>query len=340
MTRTVMPEIVLAAVDRFDFAAEDYRALFERAQVSPFQHPDWLSAFYRILAPAHGAEPLIVVGRRLDDGALALVVPLLRRRTASGIVIEYASLGVTDYALPVIAPEVALAQDGRLAPDYVQALGRFDRLEIAPVREDDVAVWRLLLPLESAPLGFSAHHLDALSQFEVTPELARKVRRLQERGDLALEIVGAESVPDALMAARRFRQGRFRDDPLQSAAGLDFYAAVAATGQASGLARTYRLTCGGETVAVLFGLAHRRRFHYLVLGCDYASFGRFSPGMIMFARAMEDWFGNGGEVFDFTIGDEPFKTALGCARTPMHGFVQASNAAPRVEPALAGRGDA
>lgn len=335
-----MPEIVLTAVDRFDFASEEYRALFERSRSSPFQHPDWLSAFYRILAPAHHAEPLIVVGRQLDDGALALVAPLLRRRTESGVIIEYAFLGVTDYALPVIAPEVALAQDGRLASDFVQALGPFDRLEIAPVRQDDVAAWRLLLPMECAPLGFSAHHLHAPSQLRATPKLARKVKRLQERGLLALEVVGADSISDAMMAARRFRQGRFRDDPMQSAAGLDFYAAVAAAGHTSGLARILRLTCGGQTVAVLFGLAHRRRFHYLVLGCDYASFGRFSPGMIMFARAMEEWFGNGGEIFDFTIGDEPFKTALGCARTPMHRFLQARNAAPRIEPVLAGSGDA
>lgn len=333
-----MPEIALAAVDRFDFASEEYGTLFRRAHASPFQHPDWLSAFYRTLAPAHQAEPLVVVGRKLDDGALALVAPLLRRRMDSGVVIEYAFLGVTDYALPVIAPEVARTRDDRLALDFLQALGPFDRLEIAPVRADDVAAWRLLLPMEPAPLGFSAHHLDAPARF--TPNLTRKARRLQELGDLELEAVGAEEISDAMMAARRFRQGRFRDDPLQSAAGLDFYAAVAAAGQASGLARTFRLRCGGRTVAVLFGLTHRRRFHYLVLGCDYPSFGRFSPGMITFARVMEDWFGNGGGIFDFTIGDEAFKSALGCTQTPMVRFLQSRAAAPRIEPALAGTGDA
>lgn len=333
-----MPEIALAAVDRFDFGSEEYRALFRRAHASAFQNPDWLSAFYRILAPAHHAEPLIVVGRQVDDGALALVVPLVRPRMDSGIVIEYAFLGVTDYALPVMAPEVALARDDRLALDFLEALGRFDRLEIAPVRADDVAAWRLLLPMEPAPLGFSAHHLDSPARF--TPNLTRKARRLQELGELKLEAVGADAVSDAMMAARRFRQGRFRDDPLQSAAGLDFYAAVAAAGETSGPARTFRLSCGGRTVAILFGLAHRRRFHYLVLGCDYPSFGRFSPGMIMFARAMEEWFGSGGEVFDFTIGDEAFKTALGCTRTPMVRLPHARDVAPRIEPALAGCGDA
>mgnify|MGYP000949867055 FL=1 len=99
-----------------------------------------------------------------------------------------------------------------------------------------------------------------------------------------------------------------------------FYVEVAERGAQSGLARTYRLSCGGETVAVLFGLIDGDRFCYLVLGCDYASFGRFSPGMIMFDDAMRDWFGSGGAVFDFTIGDEAFKAAFGCRRTAMLRF--------------------
>jgi CelD/BcsL family acetyltransferase involved in cellulose biosynthesis len=330
------PEIVLTAVDHFDFASDEYCALFQRSQSSPFQHPDWLSQFYRIMAPGHGAEPLIVVGRRLDTGALVLVVPLLRRRTGAGVALEYAFLGVTDYALPVIDPALAPVDDDRLAQDFLQALGGFDRLDIAPVRQDDRAAWRHLLPRDSAPLGFSAHHLHARSKLKTTPKLARKMRRLRERGELTLEIADPESIPDTMLAARRFRQGRFRDDPMQSAAGFEFYVAVAA----SGLARTYRMTCGGGLVAVLFGLVHRRRFHYLVLGCDYPKFGRFSPGMIMFAQAMEHWFEDGGEVFDFTIGDEAFKTALGCKRTPMHGLSQLGNAPARGELAMAGRGDA
>jgi CelD/BcsL family acetyltransferase involved in cellulose biosynthesis len=334
------PEIVLAPVDDFDFASEEYRALFQRSRSSPFQHPDWLSPFYRILAPSHGAEPLIIVGRRLDTGALALVVPLVRRRTGEGVVIEYAFLGVTDYALPVIDPELTPADDDRLAQDFVQALGAFDRMEIAPVRRDELAAWRSLLPADCAPLGFGAHHLRAQSRLDITPKLARKIERLEEQGSLTLEVAGPESIPDAIAAARRFRLGRFRDDPMHSAAGFEFYVAVAARGQRSGLARTYRLSCGGDPVAVLFGLVHHRRFHYLVLGCDYPKYGRFSPGMIMFAKVMDHWFDGGGEIFDFTIGDEAFKIALGCERTPMHHVLQARHAAVRSEPAMAGSGDA
>lgn len=313
-----MSEIVLTAATEFDFASDEYRALFLKSHCSPFQHPDWLSPFYRTLARDHRVEPLIVVGRRVGTGALALVVPLVRRRTGGGIAIEYAFLGVTDYALPVIDPVIVPADDGRLARDFVRALGRFDRLDIAPVRQDDLAAWRLLLPFQPAALGFGAHHLRLQSPPALTPGLARKARRLAERGPLKLDIAPPDEIRQTMTAARQFRRGRFHNDPMRGGASFDFYVEVAMRDR---LARTYRLWCGDDLAAVLFGLVQQRRFHYLVLGCDYPAFGRFSPGMIMFAKAMEHWFEGGGGTFDFTIGDEAFKSALGCERTPMHRFL-------------------
>jgi len=331
-----MPEIVLTEAADFDFASEEYRALLRRSRCSPFQHPDWLAPFYRTLVRSHHVEPLVIVGRAIDSGVLALVVPLVRRRTGSGFAIEYAFLGVTDYALPVIDPATVAADDGRLARDFLQSLGRFDRLEIAPVRQDNLVAWRSLLPTGPAALGFGAHHMRLQSPPKSGPGLARKARRLAERGPLKLDIAPSDEIRQTMMAARRFRRGRFQDDPMQGEASFDFYVEVAMRDR---LARTYRLWCGDDLVAVLFGLVQGRRFHYLVLGCDYPRYGRFSPGMIMFARAMGHWFDGGGEIFDFTIGDETFKSALGCERTPMYRFVQIG-ARARIEPAMADRADA
>ncbi|HEY3145287.1 MAG TPA: GNAT family N-acetyltransferase [Dongiaceae bacterium] len=313
------PEIVFTADARFDFTSDEYRALFLGTRCSAFQHPDWLVPLYR-LAHAQRAEPLVVVGRRTGTMELAVVVPLLKRRTGNDVELEYAFLGVSDYARPVIdAAILADADRGGLSKNFLRALGAFDRLDIAPVREDDLTVWTPLLACEPAALGFGAHHLHR--QAAPAPDLERKTRRLAGQGTLALDVVGRDEIPDLMMAARRFRAGRFRNDPMQAESSFAFYAEVALRGQRSGLARLYRLSCGEDLVAVLFGLAHQGRFYYLVLGCDYPNYGRFSPGMIMFARVMDDWFGNGGAIFDFTIGDEAFKSALGCARTPMYRFL-------------------
>jgi len=314
----VTTDIIFTVAPDFDFTSDEYRALLLRARCSAFQHPDWLVPLYR-LAERQRVEPFVVVGRRAGTGELAVVVPLVRRRTGAGIAIGYAFLEVTDYACPVADPLVA-GDRGALSKRFLHALGSFDRLEIAPVREDDLAAWAPLLPSAPAALGFGAHHV----QRRVAPgaHLARKIRRLGKYGALRLDVVEPGDIPAVMMAARRFRHGRFRADPVQVDPSFDFYVDVAR----SGLARVYRLSCGNDLVAVLFGLMLRGRFYYLVLGCDYANYKRFSPGMIMFARAMEDWFDSGGEVFDFTIGDEAFKSALGCVRTPMYGFALTGSA--------------
>ncbi|HNB25442.1 MAG TPA: GNAT family N-acetyltransferase [Alphaproteobacteria bacterium] len=319
---------MLAAEPEFDFASVEYRAFFARAKASPFQHPDWLAPFYRRLARPPAIEPLVVVGRDAAGG-LALVVPMLRR-TGPAVGIEFAFLGVTDYALPVVAPELDLRKVPHLSARFLAALGRHDTLHVAPVRQQDAPPWRELLGAAPETLGFGAHDLACDGDYDgcrnrifagaKASALDRKIRRLAARGGLRLERLAGAEIGAALAAARRFRQGRFKDDPMQRDDFHRFYTEVAERGAESGLARTYRLSSGGGTVAVLFGLIDGERFCYLVLGCDYASFGKFSPGMIMFDYAMRDWFGNGGAVFDFTIGDEAFKTALGCRRTAMLGF--------------------
>lgn len=316
------------ATDRFDFGSSEFRRLFSGAGATAFQHPDWLIAFYRHIAPAHHAEPLVVTGRD-TDGQLRLVVPLVRRKTEAGSdTIEYAFLGVTDYACPVIADGTGLGDE--TARRFRDMLGPHAGLNIGPVHHDHLHLWRSLLGVEPLALGFSAH---AVSYGFPYPEWRRsnlrarhaaeldgKARKLAEAGGLWLELVQPDDVREAMIAARDFRAGRFPDDPLQTAHGLEFYIDVAANGARSGLARTWRLASKNGTVAIVFGLIDGAAFRYILLACDYAAHGRFSPGRVALDRVMAAWAAEGGTMFDFTIGDEPFKAGFGCTRTNMYEF--------------------
>lgn len=327
--------LVLAASATFDFESAEYRALFQRADCSAFQHPDWLTAFYAGLVPSSDVEPLIVVGHCADTRGLALVAPLLKRKTARSTVIEYAFLGVTDYALPIVCPSLLAMPQGRaeLARAFTRALGPHDVIRVAPVPHHGLAAWEALIGERPMRLGFGAHQVtcnrsladwrERTGSSHRRSDLRRKIHRLAtSAGPLCLETVDRIRIRDAFAAARRFRAGRFEGDPLQHEQGFEFYIDVATRGAASGSARTYRLSAGGETIAVLFGVLRRERFCYLVLGADYARYGKFSPGMIMFDRVIEHWFDGGGQIFDFTIGDEAFKTGFGCTRSPMHEIVR------------------
>ena len=315
--------VILSAANDFDFGSGEYRELLLSSNATAFQHPDWLEPFYRILVPANGVEPLMVTGRDRASGRLDLVLPLVRSATS----IDYAFLDVTDYACPVMRSGVQVVDT---LPAELRAVTGGRALRIAPVRHEHVAQWRTLLNEQPDQLPFSAHsmhvplhgtaHGRANFSARRRNDLARKARRL---GPLEMHILHDDAIAEALLEAQMLRRNRFENDPLQLQHGLQFYCEVATRGDLSGLSRTFRLSHEGRSVAILFGLADGSRFRYILLACDYARYSRFSPGLLIFERTIAHWAQAGGDVFDFTIGDEPYKAELGCAKSPMFAFVTA-----------------
>jgi CelD/BcsL family acetyltransferase involved in cellulose biosynthesis len=316
----------------FDFGSAEYRAFFARCGLSPFQHADWLEPLYRRLPGPAGCEPLILVGRAPGSGQLLCVIPLLRHAGAAKARVTFAFPEVTDYACPVVDP--AAASRIALRDDLERLVGEH-ALDIRPIHHRHTALWSQLSGRQPAALSFGAHAValapavadrwqSATDRPNRSRGLSRKARRLAERGELRFEAVWGEQARAAMERARALRAGRFADDPLQVEPSAGFYGDVAAS--ENGLSRTFQLTCGGRVVAVMLGLVHGKRFHYLILACDYQHFARYSPGLLMMDRAIESWAADGGDIFDFTIGDEVFKAGFGCRRTPMYAVGAASAA--------------
>jgi len=139
-------------------------------------------------------------------------------------------------------------------------------------------------------------------------------------GTFVYKYLPPDEAGEALIWAKETRTGRFPGDAIQREYIKNFYSEIARTGAVTGYARTYKLTCGEDTVATCFGVVDGERYCYLVLACDYENFAQYSPGMLILDLAMADWAATGGKVFDFTIGDEPFKSSFGCTRSPMYIF--------------------
>jgi len=309
--------INLSILREFDFGSAEYAELLAESSATAFQHPDWLEPFYRILAPAHAVEAHILVGRDRSSRQLQIVLPMI----TVGASVEYAFLSVTDYACPIMRQGVS--NGGWAAAKEIRAALGGRTPVIGPVRLEHVAEWRTLLGVDPRILPFKAHAMPVGPYG--TPHfsgrrrngLARKARQL---GPLRLELVGGAAIGAAFAEAQTFRRGRFKDDPLQTVHGLAFYSEVAARGHLSGVSRTFRLSHEGRTVAVLFGLVGGSSFCYIILACNYEHYADFSPGLLIFQRVIEQWAQEGGAIFDFTIGDEPYKRELGCASTQMFQF--------------------
>lgn len=328
----------------FAFGGAEYAALLAQCPADAFRDPAWLEAAYRHLVPARGGRPAILTLRDQHTGTLLGLLPLAIRPKNGLRLLECADFGVGDYAGPVLDPalERRLLADPAIALAVRAALPAHDVLRIRPVRPERVAAWEQLLDVPAEPLGFSAHEAPLEAPYgiwraqklraSVRRNLDRRRRRLERSGRLELR-----RLEDGAAAARsvaeiaRLRAGRFVGDPIQEAPVRLFYEAVARAGAAGGACAVHTLELDGEALATLLTLDDRdgRRL-YLLIGCDYARVGRFSPGLVAYDLLMEDHADRGGRVFDFTIGDEPFKRDYGTLAVPMSGIAHAPTLRGRV----------
>jgi CelD/BcsL family acetyltransferase involved in cellulose biosynthesis len=322
---------VVEAVTEAFFQSADYAALHARSNSSAFQHPLWLQAFHRHLAPSRGAQGVTLVGRPGPDEPPCFVLPMITRKLSGVTILESADLGVSDYAAPVVDLDwwELLHDQPALRESVAAALPSHDILRVKPIRDEHLALWQALLPGSTKTLGFSAHATSLVASLEHWREqaltdsfgryLARKRKRFFKTEGARLVVVqGENAIACAMERLVQLREGRFEQDVIAAPAAQAFYSAVAQSGEQAGFARVYALELGGEAIGYTFCLAFGGRLHYLLIGCDYQAHGRHSPGLLLYDGMIGDWIDAGGEIFDFTIGDEPFKADFGTVATPLH----------------------
>jgi CelD/BcsL family acetyltransferase involved in cellulose biosynthesis len=306
----------------YDFTREEYARLHEDSSATVFQHPLWLGHFQQRIAPGRSAQ-MLAVTERDTNGRLLALLPLTLRQTGGLRLLELADLGVCDYCAPVVA--------NNHEPDWNAlrgALPSHDVLRIRNIRPEHAVALSSLAGQSARAAGYNAHATQLATSMNEWRQralsasfdkyLARRVRKVRANEGSRLErIDDASQAEAAIHQLARLRHGRFDGDMIARQDVLTFYAEVARDGASSGFARTYRLSIDGVTAGVVFGVCHAGRYHYLLIGCDYERFGALSPGLVLYDFAIADWIEAGGTVFDFTIGDEPFKMDFGTCPSQM-----------------------
>lgn len=327
----------------FDFGSGEYTALFEQSSATAFQNPVWLAAVSELLVPEYGAEMATVTGRDQASGELVLLIPLVRRVIRGITIIEAADFGTADYAAPVVHDDWAdqLLARNDLSAEIIGLLGRHDILRVKSARAEHTSLWEALLGSKMDRAEFSSHAVTLATPYSEWRKeafgkshckyLDRKTRKLDKSGNVAFELVSDPGEAEtAIRDLARLRAGRFENDPIQQDIICSFYSRLALIGATSGFTRTYRYSLDGETMAIVFGTAHLGTYNYLLIGGDYDRFAKHSPGLLIYDRIMEDWLEAGGEVFDFTIGDEPFKAKFGTTPTAIYTVTKTASVAGKL----------
>jgi CelD/BcsL family acetyltransferase involved in cellulose biosynthesis len=310
----------------FDFASAEYAQLFERSAATAFQHPIWLDRMFEHLAGARGRSVSVLTGRTKIDGRLVFALPMIKRRLGVFGVFDAADFDVGDYNALVI--DQGDASSPAVLQQILSALTRLQLMRVRRVHDGEIGFPSGGHALRTSTMDFNAHEVELKAPAEgwqarilkadFVRFLAKKRKRLGAKGKIAFELV---SEPDRIRAAfesmRRFRQGRWAKDLLSDHRFFEFYVDIAISGQAADFSRTYTLSVNGAIVAVLFGICHRGRFCFLLLGFDMENFRNFSTGLLALEDAISDCMRRGDEIFDLTIGDEEYKQNFATRSVPM-----------------------
>ena len=328
MTLTVTRE------DDFDFLSPEYAALHAAAGATPFQHGAWLHRVYTTLAPARSARPVVVTVRRAADGALVLVLPLVRTGRLLRT-LTFADLGVADYNAVVASPDLLaeLGHQPSLAARIRTALGRFDLLRVDRVVGPTDTVTTLLAGshvrrhhYDTHLVGLASSHAawrDTLDPAFVR-HLDRKHKRLRPKGEQVLRLVtDPAEVEPTMQRLREFRAARFEGrravDLVQDDATFAFYRAVAADAAAgTGPGRLTVLDIAGEAVAVALDLDAPDRELFLIVGYDFGRLRNYSLGLLIVDLLARAAIERGKTSLDLTVGDESYKGDFGARPVPLH----------------------
>ncbi len=321
-TRMTIGDAVVGVEPGFDFLSTEYRELFGRSDATPFQGPLWLATIHRDLAPVLGARQHTVTARDPVDRSLLAVLPLVMQKLGPLAVIQPADFGVCDANAAVGETVVleALATSPSVRRRFHAALKGAGALLFRKVRRDGFDVRRLFEGAETSLNENAAYHSETGEDFEFwqrktlnrkfSKELGRLNRQVErELGPYEHRVATSEAdIRAAFDFLQRARKDRFKSDLLDNPAFVDFYRNFAIAGAATGEAITYVSCLDGQTVAVLFGVAHQEQCHAVLIGADTERLAKYSVGMQLLYRVIKLRFDAGLRRLDFGAGNTGYKS--------------------------------
>jgi CelD/BcsL family acetyltransferase involved in cellulose biosynthesis len=290
----------------------DWDDLVDRTGTAPFTRPGWVDAWWH--AFGRGRLEILALRRR---GRLAGVLPLVRRR---GVVSSTTSDWMSAYDPPAEDPEAARALAEALFASRPRRV-EFRYLPLGhPVRDSCRATaaargYRLVDgPMERAPyvpLGGGWETYVAGLDRKRRSELRRRRRRLEEQGELVVEVSDGRGQLDELLD-EGFRleaaawKGQAGTAIVSDPATVQYYREGAYWADRRGILRLAFLRLDGRALAFDYCLEEAGVHYLLKIGYDPA-FRKYGPGMILRHEMLSRAFSSGLSRYEFLGIDMPFK---------------------------------
>jgi CelD/BcsL family acetyltransferase involved in cellulose biosynthesis len=305
---------------------------------TPFQHPQWVAAWYGAFAAADGIEPVIAVVTDAATGQQAVLLPLIRRRQNNIAIVEFADLDLTDYNAPILGP--AAPRDAKAARalwrDLLSALRRMqggaDLIRLRKVVVDlDGRPNPLALLDEAGPCSLNGNVVTTGEDYDawrytlektVRKELERSWRVFTRDPAAAFTMVTDSNEALRILSTTEVQQGTRMQSLglnfiLNDETFAAFYRNLVRDGTGTGYALVTALTVGDEVVATLLGIRSGACYVMIRISNAGEKWSNCSPGRLIIERTMAALHKDGVRAFDFSIGNYAYKRRFGVTRLPL-----------------------
>jgi CelD/BcsL family acetyltransferase involved in cellulose biosynthesis len=348
LSREFAPDLSVSIHTQFESAEDDWRAFERIAECTAFQTFAWLTAWYRHIGRRLDITPLIAIGR-YADGRIAFIAPLGLDRRRSAWRLCWLGQDLCDYNAPLLARDFAqrVSADrfrdlwrelrGRLRSDPQL---RYDWIDFEKMPQTVGVQINPFTYLAVKPNANSAHITQLGADWETFYRDKRssatrrrdrtKRKRMEEHGAIRF---ATASEPDDLQRTlatlwqqkKRIFAHKGIGDMFARPGCREFFADFASNPVSRDMAHVSRLDVGENCAAANFGVVFGDcYYHVLSSYCD-GELTRFGPGTLHLRELLAYAIQRGLRLFDFTIGDEPYKMEWSDLRLKLYDYSTAAN---------------
>jgi CelD/BcsL family acetyltransferase involved in cellulose biosynthesis len=330
-----------AARFRVEFVCDWKQAaarLNDLSLATPFQHPQWLDAWYGAFAGPDDVEPLIAIICDAATGEQVALLPLIRRLQKGIRIVEFADLELTDYNAPMLTAAAPRDAKGARAlwRDLKAALRRIpggaDLVRLRKMPADLDGRPNPLALLDGAgPCSLNGNIVSTGDNFDawrytlertVRKELERSWRVFTRDRAAAFKIVTEKNEALRILSTMETQQGTRMQHLglnfiLNDETCAAFYRNLVGNGVESGYVVVSALSVGEEVVATLLGIRSGSRYVMVRISNAGAKWSNCSPGRLIIERSMAALHKDGIREFDFSIVNYAYKRRFGVAPLPL-----------------------
>ncbi len=303
---------------------------------TPFQTPEFLAALQETkLKTGDYRFSVGVFAEQGEEASPCMLLPLVRFQRGPIRVVGMPDFGLADQNAPVLGAGCRASRECRVA--MIRAF--FERLHDA----DIVDIHKLHGRIDALenPLNFMPETISQNSSLlldlrdgegsdnwcgkSIYKKTRSKFRRLVKEGVSLVEAETPEERTELFKTLAAQRSDRFRQlgrkDSLEREDRADFYIRLAQMEASSSPFRAIALKCGEETVAAMVLMMSGSQATAVLVSIGDPRWHAFSPGMVLFAKAIEHAAQTGVRWFSFGTGQQEYKQRFGGVEQPSRRFL-------------------